>query len=329
MGALSWARGVIADQGDVAPIPVRVEDGPAGCVLVAGVNGGAARIAVDRRPNPAPHPILKEIHSCDVAGRHLEAESPEALQRKVAAMLEGIAPARSLPLAYFRAPAAGYELPVYDDDGQIVAHAFGGPRSRARDLAGVRAHVARHLASAGYVAGEDDVQVGFVDPVDLSLIEPTAVLRSLRDPDVWMPWSDRRDTSEPRIDRLGVAAPAEVHDVLSVLAWARAGAGGQSPVDGGQWLYASGVSADAWRAAEQRATPAGMVLVADLEGGDAMRLELPVLRTASGDLAAALDCGGIDAFLAPTPEDLAAMVGQRLAQSGFLTSPERVAVVAS
>jgi hypothetical protein len=320
VGALSWARNVIADHGQVAPIPVRVDDGDDGCFLVAGVNGGAARIAVDRRPNPAPHPILKEIHSCQVAGRRLEAESADALRRKVAAMLEGMAPARSLPLAYFRAPAARYELPVYEDDGQIVAHAFGGPRSRARDLAGVHAHVARHLASAGYVASEEDLLVGLVDQADLSLIEPAAVLRSLRDPELWIPWTDRGDTTEPRIDELGLDAPAAGNDVLSVLAWTRHRLGAA-----GDALYAAGVAPQAWRAVEGRAAGTGVVLRAQLTGGQAMRLELPVLR-ADGELAVAVDSGGIDVFLAGSAEDLAAMVGQRLVQCGFLASVDGVAV---
>jgi hypothetical protein len=322
VGALSWARDVIADQGAVDPIPIAVEDGTDGCFLVAGVNGGATRIAVDRRPNPAPHPILKEIHSCELAGRTLEAESPDALRRKAAAMLEALAPAGVLPLAYFRAPAAAYELPVYEDDGHIVAHAFGGTRSRARDLAGLRAHVARHLVSAGYVATEEDLQVGFVDRADLHLIEPAAVLRSVTDPDVWLPWADRGGPAEPRVDRLGVDASAAGNDVLSVLSWAAAELG----IEG---LYAAAVSPDAWLAAQRATTGAGIAIAAQLDRGEPVRLELPVLRTADGALATAVDCGGIDVFRAPSAEELAAMVGLRLEQCGFLASPERVAVGAA
>jgi hypothetical protein len=321
VGALSWARDVIADQGDVEPIPIAVEDDAGRCFLVAGLAGGTTRIAVDRRPNPAPHPILKEINSCAIAGRTLEAESADALRRKVAAMLEGLAPARVLPLAYFRAPAAAYELPVYEDDGHIVAHAFGGTRSRARDLAGLRAHVARHLVSAGYVAAEDDLQVGFIDPLDLRLIEPAGVLRSLIDAELWLPWADRSGAAEPRVDRLGVDASAD-NDVLAVLAWAR----GELAAEG---VYASGVAPAAWRAASQGASGAGVAIAAHLDRGEPTRLELPMLRTADGAFAVALDCGGIDVFRARTPEELAAMVGLRLEECGFLASPERVEVGAA
>ncbi|MEA2443686.1 MAG: hypothetical protein QOJ12_978 [Thermoleophilales bacterium] len=321
MGALSWARDVIADQGAVDPIPIAVEERAEGCFLVAGVNGGATRIAVDRRPNPAPHPILKEINSCEIAGRTLEAESPDALRRKVAAMLESLAPAGVLPLAYFRAPAAAYELPVYEDDGHIVAHAFGGTRSRARDLAGLRAHVARHLVTAGYIAAEDDLQIGFIDPADLRLIEPAGVLRSVTDADVWMPWADRGAGGEPRVDRLGVDASLE-NDVLSMLAWARAELGAEG-------LYTAGVAPTAWRAASRGMSEAGVAIAADLDRGEQTRLELPMLRTADGALAVAVDCGGIDVFRADTPEALAAMVGLRLEECGFLASPERVEVGAA
>jgi hypothetical protein len=314
VGALSWARSVISDTGQVEPIAVGVEDGPDGCFLVTGVDG-ATRIAVDRRKNPSPHPILKEIHSCDVAGRHLEAESADALRRKVATMLEGIAPARMLPLAYFRAPAAGYELPVYEDDDHIVAHAFGGTRSRAKDLAGVRAHVSRHLLGAGYVASEDDLEVGWVDREDLSLVEPCAVFRSLDDPEVWIPWIDRGSALEPKLDQFGLDAPEAGNDVLSMLAWAQG--------ELGQGLFASRVTARAWRTAERASTPAGPSLVADLEAGESMRLELPVLRTGEGMLAVALDCGGVDAFVASDTDELAALVARRLDQCGFRASSVR------
>jgi hypothetical protein len=321
MGALSWAREVIADQGAVDPIPIAVEDGAGGCFLVAGVNGAATRIAVDRRPNPAPHPILKEINSCEVAGRKLEAESPDALRRKVATMLESLAPAGVLPVAYFRAPAAAYELPVYEDDGHIVAHAFGGTRSRARDLGGLRAHVARHLVSSGYIGAEDDLRVGFIDPADLHLIEPAGVLRSLADAELWLPLADRAGAGEPRVDRLGVAASSE-NDVLSVLAWARAELGASG-------VYASGVAPAAWRAASRGMSEAGVAIGAELDRGESMRLELPMLRTADGAVAVAVDHGGIDVFRADTPEELAAMVGLRLEECGFLASPERVEVAAA
>ena len=70
--------------------------------------------------NPSPHPILKEIHHCEVAGQTLEAANVYALKAKVERLLETIAPARALPLCYFRAPAMDYELPVYEQGGWLT-----------------------------------------------------------------------------------------------------------------------------------------------------------------------------------------------------------------
>src|SRR5919197_1548705 len=103
-----------------------------------------ARIPVRRRPNPAPHPILKEIHECEVAGQPLEAANLYALRAKVARLLEGIAPGRSLPLCYFRVAAMDYELPVYEDDGELTSPVICGPNLRANDMAGIRRLVCRY-----------------------------------------------------------------------------------------------------------------------------------------------------------------------------------------
>src|SRR4051794_25667241 len=129
MGALAWARRTIADTGEPHEVSVAVEGDTrsAGYELCPGVRGGLGgavtpRIPVTRTPNPAPHPIVKEFHACEVAGRRLEAESAESLRRKVAAMVEQIAPAAALPVAYFRAPSARYELPVHETEDGIVVH---------------------------------------------------------------------------------------------------------------------------------------------------------------------------------------------------------------
>ncbi len=107
-----------------------------------------ARIEVHRRMNSDPHPVLKEIFSCDVAGRTLEAANIFALQAKVAALLDSIAPARTLPLCYFRVAPMDYELPVYEHEGRITSPIIGGPKLRATDLAGIRRHICRSCARA-------------------------------------------------------------------------------------------------------------------------------------------------------------------------------------
>src|SRR5207244_8555549 len=90
-----WIRWVATDTGEHArQVPIELErtrDGDYGFRL--GVRAGfggqdTARIPVARRTNPEPHPILKEIHYCEVAGQTLEAANVYALKAKVAALLE-------------------------------------------------------------------------------------------------------------------------------------------------------------------------------------------------------------------------------------------------
>ena len=206
-------REVIADRGENVPVPIFLERNAGGdgygfrLGVRAGFGGGeTARIPVHSRVNEAPHPILKEVYSCEVAGRTLEAANVFALREKVAALLDGIAPARALPLAYFRVPAIDYELPVYEDDGQIVAPVIAGPKLKARDLAGIRRHICRYLVSAGYVASEDEVSIGVLRPRDLRLVEPAGVFRSFEDAELWMP-SVEGVSGPPSIRQLNAIRP--------------------------------------------------------------------------------------------------------------------------
>ena len=86
----------MAEDGRPAPIPIDLERAPDGAYTFRlGVRAGfggqeTARIPIEWRVNPAPHPILKEIHSCEVGGRALEAANVYALRAKVAAQLEAM-----------------------------------------------------------------------------------------------------------------------------------------------------------------------------------------------------------------------------------------------
>src|SRR3954447_11206234 len=258
LGVLSdvglWARAkrVIADDGRPTPIPIDIERAPDGSYAFRlGVRAGfggqeTARIPIEQRVNPEPHPILKEIHSCEVGGRALEAANVYALRGKVAAQLESISPGRSLPLLYFRAPAMDYELPVYEDGGRMHAPVIGGPRLRAGDMAGIRRHVCRYLVNAGYLREPDEVIVGVLRPRDLRRVPPAAVFRDLEDDDVWLPsvegvsvegpvvgvlgrapglrWEERARAGQPRI--AAESSPAAT-DVVELLRYLRtAGMGG-------------------------------------------------------------------------------------------------------
>ncbi len=309
--------------------------------LRAGLGGEeAARIPVRRRPNANPHPILKEIYSCEVAGQLLEAANVHALRVRVAVQLDSIAPARTLPLCWFGVPRAAYELPVYEYGDEIVCPILGGSKLKARDLAGIRVMVCRHLITAGYAHDEDEVTVGVLQPRDLRRVSPAAIYRCDADPGVWIPGVDGVSDEGPVVGLLDHAVALGgrrraarreempvADDVIGLLRALRGEWAVGRGLDDPRALYAASVRPDAWALAEGRTRAERARLVAHLE--DLQALELPIRRTAAGDVATAIEDRGITVLLAPDAPELAAAVGRRLAAAGFLRSPDDVEVRAA
>jgi hypothetical protein len=349
LGAWSWIKRVVTEHGELAPVPIDLERSQEGYTFHLGVRAGfggqeTARIPIHVRPNPDPHPILKEIHWCEVAGQTLEAANPYALKEKVARALERIAPGHALPLAYFRVPDMDYELPTYEEEGQIVAPILMGPTLKARDMAGIRREICRYLIQAGYVNEPDEVIVGVVRPRDLSRVPPAAILRSLTQDEVWMPTVEGVSPEGPVVGLL--AHPAELRgrsriraqigpapsdlapaapDVVGLLRFVRAERTLRSLFDA-EGLYAACVRPEIWRAAEQRLQPTGGSLVAHLTDDDVSRIELPVMRMGSGEVVTALEHAGINVLLAPNDDALATALGQLLERSGFLRYAQEVEI---
>ena len=355
MGLWGWMREVVAYQGEHAPVPIHLEHAPdgEGYVFRLGVRAGIggqeiARLPIQHRPNDSPHPVLKEIYACEVAGRTLEAANVFALREKVAALLDSIAPARTLPLAYFRVPAMDYELPVYEDDGEIVSPVLSGPKLKAADLAGIRQAVCRYLTSAGYVDDPEDVTVGVLRPRDLRLVAPAAVFRSQVKEEVWLPTVEGVSSEGPVVGVLASAArlteperprsgagplrqetaPA-APDVVSLLRLLRADLAPMHDLDEVMALYACDVRAEIWEAVEARSDDSGRRLVAYLTDDEGTRLELGIRRTTAGDVCAALADTSINVFLADTEDGLAAMIGRHLHASGFLRFAEEIEIHAA
>jgi hypothetical protein len=353
---------VIADRGEYDAIPIHLEKSGESYSFRLGVRAGfgggeTARVPVSRRPNPAPHPILKEVHECEVAGQTLQAANVYALRQKVATLLEGIAPGRTLPLCYFRVPAMDYELPVYEaaerqrsgrpeGPGMLTSPVIGGPNLKADDMAGIRRVVCRYLESAGYVNDMDDVAVGVVRPRDLKRVEPAAVLRSATDSDLWIPTVEGVSEDGPVVGVVGrpaqlrgrarrrrLAGPEledhapAAHDIVGLLRYLRTELA-RAETAGAQGLYACEVRPDIWAAAEAHTEDAGTRLVAHLQDPDATRLELEVRRTGAGDMAVALEDRTINVFLAHDVEGLAWQVGSHLVRDDFLRFTEEVEIEA-
>jgi hypothetical protein len=329
---VAWIRGVLADTGEEDPVPIALERADGGYAfrlgLRAGFGGGeTARIPVSVRPNPHAHPIVKEIYSCEVAGQQLEAANVHALRARVAAQLDSLAPARTLPLVWFGVPRAAYELPAYEYGDEIVCPILGGSKLRARDLGGMRALVCRHLLGTGYVDDEDEVTVGVLQPRDLRRVPPAAIFRCEQDPEMWIPAVGGVSEEGPVVGLLdhavalggrGAARREEVvvaPDVIALLRTLRGDPRG---------VYAEWVNDDAWAAAEAHTRAEPVDLVAHLTNGEP--LELAVRRTAVGELVTAVEDRGITLLVGADVPELAAVVGRRLAARGHLRRAEDVQI---
>ncbi|HYU60393.1 MAG TPA: hypothetical protein VEK39_06525 [Solirubrobacterales bacterium] len=355
MGLLSRTKQIVTDQtGGVEPVPIGLERNPGAVVelgadnppdvplyvLRVGLESGFGRtqagLPVYRRDNPSPHPILKEIYRCEVAGKVLEAANVYALRDKVQRQLEMIAPGHSLPLCYFRAPRFDYSLPIHEAGSRVVCPVLAGPKIKADGLDEIREPVTRHLRSAGYLAPDEEPEVLVVRPSDLRLVPPAAVIRSLDDPSLWHPTVEGTSDDGPVVGLL--AHPAELRysgrrrpaaasegpplsapDITGLLRQL-----GAEMVQRGRtrnpWaLYATDVRMEIWARTEEVTDPTPNRLTCRMEGGES--LEVPVRHTAAGELVAALQERGITVFLAGDLDALRASVGRYLTEAGFLRHP--------
>jgi hypothetical protein len=344
--------------GEPEPVPVGLERNPGAVIelgaenppdvhlylLRVGMRSGFGRqeagLPVYRRVNPSPHPILKEIYFCEVAGQTLEAANVFALRSKVQQALELIAPAHTLPLCYFRAARYDYSLPVYEEGSQLVCPVITGPKIKGEELASLREPVKRWLHAAGYLVEDEDPEVEVVRPSDLRLVPPAAVIRSLDNADVWMPTVEgtapegpviglivhpaQLQVSQRRLAGSDEPAPPSAPDVTALLRYV----GGEMATRGhlaDPWaLHATDVRPEIWARTEELTDPTQRRLECFIEG--ATELRLPIRHTAAGEVAAALQEEGITVFLGGDDDALARSVGRYLAAAGFLRHPEDVRV---
>jgi len=355
MNLWGWIKDVTLDQtGGVEPVPVAIERNPGAVVelgaenppevplyvLRVGVAGGFGRtragLPVYRRDNPSPHPILKEIYQCEVAGKVLEAANIYALREKVQRQLEVIAPAGSLPLCYFRAPRYDYSLPVYEEGSHLVCPVLAGPKIKAESLAELRDPLVRHLHTAGYLMDDEEPQVLVLRPSDLRLVPPAAVIRCLDDPTLWMLTVEGTSEDGPVVGLLAqptelsadagrlrgapeAHAPPSAPDVTALLRYLGKELTVRGRLDNPWALYACDVRPEIWARTEELTDSTNRALGAHLEGGT--ELSVPVRHTTAGEAVGAMRDHGISVFLAGDHDVLASMIGRYLVATGFLRDP--------
>jgi hypothetical protein len=360
VGVWTQIKRIARDQtGGIEPVAVGLERNPDAVVelgahnppdvplfvLRVGIESGFGRaragLPVHRVDNPSPHPILKEIYHCEVAGKILEAANIYALREKVRAQLEVIAPAHSLPLCYFRAPRYDYSLPVYEEGSKLVCPVLAGPQLKAASLAELREPVVRHLHTAGYLAVDEEPEVLVVRPSDLRLVTPAATLRCLDDPGFWLPTVEGISAEGPVVGllahpaevlppsprlRRGPAAepPPSAPDVTGLLRYLTTEMLRRGALADPWALYAKGVRPEIWARTEELTDSTRRALTAHLESeGGTAPLEMAIRHAASGESIAALRDAdeGICVFVGGDDDALARAAGRFLADTGFLRDP--------
>jgi hypothetical protein len=358
----SWIKRTVTDTGGgFEPVPIGLERNPGATVelgaenppdvhlylLRVGMRSGFGRteagLPVYRRVNPSPHPILKEIYFCEVAGQTLEAANIFALRAKVQRTLEAIAPARTLPLCYFIAPRFEYSLPVYEEGSRLVCPVLTGPKIKGAELAAIREPVSRWLRTAGYLAPHEEPAVEVVRPSDLRLVPPAAVIRSLDDPEIWMPTVEGSSPAGPVIGllvhpaQLQIAerrragedspAPPAATDITGLLRYVGAELASRGHLLDPWALYAAGVRPEIWARTEELTDATDRHLRCFLEESGELRVALR--HTAAGEVAAALQEERITVFLAGDDDALATAVGRYLSAAGFLRHVDDIRVEAA
>lgn len=348
MGLWSRTRRIVTDQtGGIEPVEIGLERNPGAVVelgarnppgvpiymlrvgLAGGFGGTRAGLPVYRHENPSPHPVLKELYTCEVAGKLLQAANIYALREKAQRQLEVIAPGHTLPLCYFRAPRFDYSLAVYAQGSHLVCPVLAGPRIKADMLAEIREPVIRHLHTAGYLLDDEEPEVLVVRPSDLRQVPPAAVIRCLDASELWMPTVEGISAEGPVVGLLvqpaelaserhrrrgagGEDTPPSAPDVTGLLRYI----GHEMAVRGAllnPWaLYAGEVRPEIWARTEELTDPTNRTLTAHLEGGGA--LQVPVRHTAAGESVGALrEEERISVFLAGDDDALADVIGRYLA----------------
>ncbi|MDR5702137.1 MAG: hypothetical protein QN198_00885 [Armatimonadota bacterium] len=134
---------------------------------------GEARIPVYWRPSPSPDDLLlKEIYEVEVAGRWVRAGNLQTLQDLLAQTLGELLRTR-LP-AFWLVPPKGGSIPVFQENGSLLAVIPAGPRIADDTLGGLREKF-RHYLALTNGANLDHLTVAKLSPFDLRIHRPTAV----------------------------------------------------------------------------------------------------------------------------------------------------------
>lgn len=234
--------------------------------------GRTARLPVFWRPNPARHPLVKELYWTQILGTTVEKGNLDALERVVPEAIEAVVDYGTLPYYILSLPIWD-KLPIYPSGGKLCLHLPDGPTLTAEDIGQLWRRLGDHLLGIGKLHSRQEIGVSIVLWKDLQTY-PMALAFS--NGSVWIPIFSQPAVEGLRLNYDVIGVPSRFLDVAEVFALRRQIAADlvdtramTSPFD----LKIEQVGEEVWEAIEGQVKPSGYVL--SYFGEDA-RVEMPV-----------------------------------------------------
>lgn len=274
-------------------------------------------------------------YSIEVCGFRLEAQTPDALLRPTAELLDGLINMARLPTYIFAAGRSMLIYPVYTIEDEVFATTPGGPVFRHVELAKVRSYLSDYLHTMeelGTVGHAETLHVRGVDSTTLGLIRPIFYLkkRVTGENEFWAPVFRSPDgrtvyTYAASAKReVAVRNGLEVLDLQAVVAQALiADRRLEEPYD----LRPDRLFPDQWHQLRSLMTPQPYTVS---QIGENMAVSLPTYRYGKCYAAAEHRTGEdrYNLFLGVDPLDLRQRIAQDFLRRGLVASESHVQVVA-
>lgn len=286
--------------------------------------GRTAHLPVFWRPNPARHPLVKELYWTQILGTTVEKGNLVALERAIPEAIAAVIDYGTLPYYLLSSPIWD-RLPIYLNGSRLSIGLPDGPTLTAGDIGELWRKLGDHLLGIGKLHSREEIEVSIVLWKDLQTYPMALAFGNGR---AWIPIFSHPSVEGLRLnyDAIGVPSrflePEEVFDlrreVASDLVAARALS---SPFD----LKMVQLSDEIWEALKQRASPTDYVLAYSSDGA---RVEMQIFE-AKGEVFAAHRASKLRLIFSPDMSELSRRVSQELTRaervpSGTLLTLERL-----
>jgi hypothetical protein len=234
--------------------------------------GRTARLPVFWRPNPARHPLVKELYWTQILGTTVEKGNLDALERVVPEAIEAVVDYGTLPYYLLSLPIWD-KLPIYLSGDKLCLHLPDGPTLTAEDIGQLWRRLGDHLLGIGKLHSRQEIAVRIVLWKDLQTY-PMAL--ALGNGNVWIPIFSHPGSEGFRLNYDAIGVPSRFLDVADVFALRREVAADlaerraiMSPFE----LRMDQVGEDVWEALQSYVSPSGYVLS---YFGEEARVQMPV-----------------------------------------------------